>query len=240
MGEGARRRRRRPPGTRARRPGRPGPAARSSTRSPSATPHRRSWQRCSACRRTCSPTTCASSSSAGLIPDTLRGRPAPLLPAAVPAALDALDPARTALRGRGWCSSAPRTRPAPSWPPRCGDTPARSRPTSAGTHPAEHIASRRGRRRPPARPAAAPQSSPRHSPTSSADDDFVITVCDNAHEELDRRSRGPAPALVGAGPGPGRHRRRVRRRLRRPRPTRHRARAASPPPTATTVVRHLP
>ena len=79
---------------------------------------------------------------------------------------------------------------------RASDIPA----TSAGTHPAETIA-------PGARRAAArrgldlPESPPRHLTDVVTAHDLVVTVCDNAHEELATRpdpTSGPSAGGSGA------------------------------------------
>ena len=107
----------------------------------------------------------------------------------LPDALDGLAPGRPRPAGAGAVRVHARTRPAPSSPPRCGARRPASRPTSAGTHPADAGASRRRRRRPPGRtrPRRAPPRTT--SPTSTSLPALVITVCDRAHEELDARRR---------------------------------------------------
>jgi protein-tyrosine-phosphatase/DNA-binding transcriptional ArsR family regulator len=77
---------------------------------------------------------------------------------------------------------------------RASDIPA----TSAGTHPAETIA--RGALRAAARHGLyLPETRPRHLADVVTADDLVVTVCDNAHEEL---ATHPVPA-AGRNPGRG-------------------------------------
>ena len=111
--------------------------------------------------------------------------------------------------------------------------------TSAGTHPAETIA-------PGALRAAArhgldlPESPPRHLADVVTAHDLVVTVCDNAHEELATRpdpTSGPSAGGADAArvrrlhwsvadPVPTGDLGRLRHRLRRPRPASHPARPA--------------
>ena len=102
----------------------------------------------------------------------------------------------------GWCSSAPTTPRAPSSPPRCGTTPARSRRprparTRAGRAPRRH-------RRGPATPRPAGSVPPRHvdDVLRPDDDGPVITVCDAAHEELARSGRDRPGGCTGPSPTP--------------------------------------
>ena len=147
-------------------------------------------------------------------------------------------PSRRALRrsrSRASCSSAPRTPPAPSSRPPCGSERAPSRPPPpAPTRPTRRARGRR--RRPPPRAAARSRHSPRPLADVLRADDYVVTVCDNAHEELDRHRRpGPAarpdrlhwsvPDPVPAGTDAA-----FDTRLRRPGAARHPARAAPAPP----------
>ena len=85
---------------------------------------------------------------------------------------------------------------------------------SAGTHPAERIEPRAiavARRH----HLALPRRRPRRLDLNEGAD-LVVTVCDQAHEELERSSTGAGlAALVGPRPGRTRQRRRVRGRLRR-------------------------
>ena len=93
--------------------------------------------------------------------------------------------ARSAPRTRrGRCSCAPATRPAASSPPRCGVQLTSLPAESAGTHPADRVhpgavaAARRAKL-----PLAA--SEPRSIDEVVDMPPLVITVCDQAHEELD-------------------------------------------------------
>ena len=78
--------------------------------------------------------------------------------------------------------------------------------TSAGTHPAAADRARRRASRPQARPGAGPGRGPSSSPRCSPRTDFVVTVCDNAYEELDARHRpgrtGRSRTRSGSGPPP--------------------------------------
>ena len=100
----------------------------------------------------------------------------------VPGALDALAGPPGRSRG-GWCSCAPPTPPARTWPPPCGGGPARcprSRPA-----PARPSGSTRARSMPPsATSCRSPGCGPGTSVTSWMKENLVVTVCDLAHEEL--------------------------------------------------------
>ena len=149
-----------------------------------------------------------------------------------------LDPpgARRALPDRrpgaalchGSCSSAPRTPPAPSLPPPSGAQASSIPVASAGTHPADAIA--------PGATAAArrhgltlAQVRPRSLDEVLQHGDLVITVCDNAHEELDRTGTRKPDAVGCTGLSPTLSRpppAGVRHRLRRPRDACHASCAA--------------
>ena len=73
----------------------------SSTHSLLATLHRRSWPRCSTCRRTCWPTICDLGISTIDHPNTVGGRQAPHVPAVGARYPRRAHPATTALRGAG-------------------------------------------------------------------------------------------------------------------------------------------
>ena len=115
----------------------------------------------------------------------------------VPGALDALTAPSACLRRRpGGCSSSARpTRRGPSSPRRCGSSPARSRrrPPAPTPRPASTPGAERAARRHHLPALGVPQA----LGAVHADGDFVVTVCDRAHEETGRLADC---ALVGPGP----------------------------------------
>ncbi len=113
----------------------------------------------------------------------------------VPGALDSLARPQPARRC-GYCSCAPPTRRARTWPPRCGVGPAMSR----RYRPAP-ILPRRSIPAPSPPPHAAtcrcPGCGPGYISEVRHEGDLVVTVCDLAHEEL-----GEATAVHWSVPDP--------------------------------------
>ena len=105
---------------------------------------------------------------------------------------DALDGLTVASRRRAGehCSSAPTTRPAHNWPPRCGPSSPTNRPTPAAPTPRSGFIPVRPPQ--PAAPASISTNAyPKRLEDVDGDPELVVTVCDRAHEEL-----GPDPTRL--------------------------------------------